>query len=54
MSVEPSLVLNILDEGGSFVDMAWRVTARTGDMVFRVMTNSLTAEERLGIAANWP
>ncbi len=54
MSVEPDLVLDLLEERRSFGDMAWGVTARAGDMLFQVMANSLTAEERLGIAANWP
>lgn len=54
MSVEQDLVLDLSDERGSFGDMAWGVTARVGDMLFRVMANSLTAEERLGIVANWP
>lgn len=43
MSVVPGLVLDILGEGRSF-----------SDMLFLVMVNRLTAEERLGIAANWP
>lgn len=46
--------LSVLDEGGSFGDMAWWVTARADDTLFRVMASSLTAEERLGISANWP
>lgn len=34
MSVKLDLVLDILDRAGSFGDMAWRVTARAGDMLF--------------------
>lgn len=30
------------------------VTARADDTLFRAMASSLTAEERLGISANWP
>lgn len=47
-------MLDVLDEGGSFSDTAWRVTAMAGDMLFGVMANSLTGEKRLGIAVNWP
>lgn len=54
-SPELGLARDILADGRSFCDTARRVTRSVGDMLFfRVMANSLTAEVRLGIAANWP
>lgn len=53
-SPELGLAPDILVDSRSLPDTVWRVTTSVGDMLFRVMANSLTAEVRLGIAANWP
>lgn len=52
MSVQLGLYWDILVDVRRFCDWVWRVTVSTGYMLFRVMANCLTAEVRLGIAAN--